>query len=85
MSGFHIPPLTLPNASSLTMAEYNGELQIKLLGSEANIIKVYLWRKYIPQIQRQSFSLLSYNGLNTGEITCYLCYLRTYKKREKEI
>ena len=51
------------------MAEYNGELQIKLLGSEANIMKVYLWRKYIPQIQRQSFSLLSYNGLNTGEIT----------------
>lgn len=68
------------------MAEYNGELQIKLLSSEANVMKVYLWRKYIPQIQRQSFSLLSYNGLNTGEITCYLYYLRTYKKkREKEI
>lgn len=79
-SGFHIPPLTLPNASSLTMAEYNGELQIKLLGSEANIMKVNLWRKYMPQIQRQSFSLLSYNGLNTGEIMCYLYYLRTYKK-----
>lgn len=68
------------------MAEYNGELQIKLLSSEANVMKVYLWRKYIPQIQRQSFSLLSYNRLNTGEITCYLFYLRTYKKkREKEI
>lgn len=66
------------------MAEYNGELQIKLLGSEAKIMKVYLWRKYTPQIQRQSFSLLSYNGLNTGEITCYLYYLRTYKKREKK-
>lgn len=65
------------------MAEYNGELQIKLLGSEANIIKVYLWRKYIPQIQRQSFSLLSYNGLNTGEIMCCLYYLRTYEKKRK--
>lgn len=66
------------------MAEYNGELQIKLLGSEANIIKVYLWRKYIPQIQRQSFSLLSYNGLNTGEIMCCLYYLRTYEKKKKK-
>lgn len=46
-------------------------------------MEVYLWRKYIPQIQ--SFSLLSYNGLNTGEIMWYLYYLRTYKKKEKEI
>lgn len=67
---FHTPLFTfqvvLP--SSLTMAEHNGEFYIKLPGSEANIMQVYLWRKYIPQIQRQSFSLLSYNGLNTGEI-----------------
>lgn len=67
---FHTPLFTLLVVlpSSLTMTEHNGEFYIKLLGSEANIMQVYLWRKYIPQIQRQSFSLLSYNGLNTGEI-----------------